>query len=78
MTSRRASTSRLGAGERSYLGKLSDPSRMRASSTGRPRIEPRPVSLPHIPFLDDDSAAIDAPSGSAPARRAPQTTRKPS
>jgi hypothetical protein len=50
---------RLSEGERSYLGKIGDPTRgSRAALTGRATAKPRPVTLPHIKFLDDTEDAI--------------------
>lgn len=56
---RRPLKPRLNEGDRSYLGKICDPTRgSRAALTGRASAKPRPVTLPHVKFLDDTEDAI--------------------
>lgn len=55
---RRPLKPRLSEGDRPYLGKIGDPRRgSRAALTGRASATPRPVTLPHVPFLDDTEDA---------------------
>lgn len=76
MTNRtpRSVRDRLSTGERSYLSSLGTSPLMRGSKShvrARPPVTARPITLPHIPFLDDESAAIDARTGPSGAHREP-------
>lgn len=68
---------RLSTGERSYLSSLGTSPRMRGSKShvrARPPVTARPITLPHVPFLDDDGTAIDARTG---LDQMPQRTTEP-
>lgn len=57
MSDRRPSRDALSPGMRSYLRGLGTPPRLRGSKSHvrpEPRVAQRPITLPHVPFLDRD------------------------